>query len=600
MALMTSRWRTIVSVSLLVGFFAWAAWYVSQHRQEFAVLAGVPWWCAVALFLTSAGIICCNGLYVKIVLQVFDIHLSLKECLSLAVATTTANYIIPLRGGAGFRALYLKARYQFSFTDFLSTLSAMYLMYFVIHGLMGILGMALLWADGKPFDLPLAGLFAAVTSLALIFMLCRINVPRWEVFPFRHLARIVEGWTTLRQNRSAFLLLLSVTTIYALLSLVLARLTFLAIHLHLPWGGILFYTAGQSMALLVTITPGALGIAEWMSIYMGTFLSYNASEALMVQLLFRAGFLIVLLVSAPLTFRTLASIRRTAKPGNLLEPLASSCKTVAQELPMDKLGIAVLTDPGSWYAPTLLLESTGCKDLDIRAVYVRHRARTGPLTRIRKLAGKSGWKYVIFRTVAIARLKAWERIHATVLRTHLHKRPCLSLNELCHHAGLPLCPLVDVNSPRFHQELKDHRIDIVVSLFFSQILGKETIAIPKMGCLNVHPSLLPEFRGSNPVYWALAENRSKTGLTIHVIDQGIDTGSIIRQIEVPILPEDTHHSLYLKIAMLGSPVLRDTLQAICRSRQIVSTEQPHKDVKTYSKPTAQSFKQFLQSGHRFV
>lgn len=125
------------------------------------------------------------------------------------------------------------------------------------------------------------------------------------------------------------------------------------------------------------------------------------------------------------------------------------------------------------------------------------------------------------------------------------------------------------------------------------------LAAPRWTCLNIHPSLLPSYRGTNPVYWALAENQSHTGITIHTMDEGIDTGAIVAQCETPIRPEDTHHTLYLRLAQMGSILLRDTLRQAARTGALPRQAQPPGDWKTYPPPTRESFTAFRKHQRRF-
>jgi uncharacterized membrane protein YbhN (UPF0104 family) len=310
------RWRLILGLAILLAFTAWAVWYISRHWRDFVVLADVPGWSLLGLVAISAGIVICNGLYIKFALQAFGVNLPAREWLSLTVATSVLNYFTPLRGGMAMRAMYLKTRHRFSYTDFISSLSAMYLMYVAVYGIIGVVGMAVLWEAGHGFDPPLAVFFLISTGTAAILMLCRLPLPKWEVFPFRQIARVIEGWALLRRDRANFAMLLFVTIVFALLSLLAVQVASSAINLQLSWGGIMLYTAGQNLAMLASITPAALGVAEMVSIYMGLVLGYNVPQALMVQALLRAVPLALLLVAALPAFYALARRRHEGAPSD--------------------------------------------------------------------------------------------------------------------------------------------------------------------------------------------------------------------------------------------------------------------------------------------
>jgi hypothetical protein len=226
------------------------------------------------------------------------VDLPAREWLSLTVATSVLNYFTPLRGGMVVRAVYLKSQYRFGYVDFLSTLSAIYLIYVFTYGLLGLAGQALLWRQGAGCDRIVLATLAGGTVAAALLMFVRVRLPRWRGFPLRQIIRILDGWALLRQRRSAFLKLMLTTLVFAALSVLEVKLASSAVAVDLDWGGVLLYASGQNLAFLASLTPVALGIAEVVSIYLGTALDYGISQALMIQTLLRVVPLILLLVAA--------------------------------------------------------------------------------------------------------------------------------------------------------------------------------------------------------------------------------------------------------------------------------------------------------------
>ncbi len=101
--------------------------------------------------------------------------------------------------------------------------------------------------------------------------------------------------------------------------------------------------------------------------------------------------------------------------------------------------------------------------------------------------------------------------------------------------------------------------DLIVVAAFGQIIPAEILDLPKLGCLNVHPSLLPRHRGASPITTAILQGDEVTGVTIMLLDAGMDTGPILSQREVPISTEDTTGSLGIKLAQAGAQLLTETL-----------------------------------------
>ncbi len=119
-----------------------------------------------------------------------------------------------------------------------------------------------------------------------------------------------------------------------------------------------------------------------------------------------------------------------------------------------------------------------------------------------------------------------------------------------------------VNSQEAINRLKEIKPDCIVVAAFGQILKKEVLNIPKYGCLNVHASLLPKYRGAAPINWAVINGEEKTGITIMEMDEGLDTGNILKMREIPIEEDDDSSTIAHKLAILGGQLIVETLDDI--------------------------------------
>jgi len=113
-----------------------------------------------------------------------------------------------------------------------------------------------------------------------------------------------------------------------------------------------------------------------------------------------------------------------------------------------------------------------------------------------------------------------------------------------------------------YQEIIDLDPDLIVTCAYGQILPKELLDYPRLGCINVHASLLPKLRGGAPIHRAIIEGHSKSGVTIMYMAPGMDDGDIISQKEVEITDTDTASTLHDKLSKLGSELLIETLPSI--------------------------------------
>ncbi|WP_105618109.1 methionyl-tRNA formyltransferase [Vallitalea okinawensis] len=111
-------------------------------------------------------------------------------------------------------------------------------------------------------------------------------------------------------------------------------------------------------------------------------------------------------------------------------------------------------------------------------------------------------------------------------------------------------------------KLKEMKPDVIVVIAYGQILPREVLDIPKYGCINVHGSLLPKYRGAAPIQRSIIDGEHVTGVTTMYMDVGLDTGDMILKEEIAILDEDTAGSLHDKMSVVGAKVLIDTLKLI--------------------------------------
>lgn len=129
---------------------------------------------------------------------------------------------------------------------------------------------------------------------------------------------------------------------------------------------------------------------------------------------------------------------------------------------------------------------------------------------------------------------------------------------------IPVFQPVRVKEKEAVDVLRGYAADIFVVAAFGQILSEEILTMPKYGCVNIHASLLPKYRGAGPIQWAIINGEQKTGVTIMQMDQGIDTGDMLLKTEVPIDPRETGDSLHDKLAQAGADLIVDALPKIER------------------------------------
>lgn len=143
--------------------------------------------------------------------------------------------------------------------------------------------------------------------------------------------------------------------------------------------------------------------------------------------------------------------------------------------------------------------------------------------------------------------------------------PC-ALKPLALGRGLPVFDPPDASEEGVVARLAALKPDVVVVASYGQFLKKNLLAVPRLGTINVHPSLLPKYRGASPIQWALANGDVETGVSVLFVTPKMDAGDLLAQERFPIQPEDTYCTLEPKLAALGAELLVRVLDGFCAGR----------------------------------
>ena len=127
---------------------------------------------------------------------------------------------------------------------------------------------------------------------------------------------------------------------------------------------------------------------------------------------------------------------------------------------------------------------------------------------------------------------------------------------------IPLLQPTKMKDPAFLAELSSWKPDLIAVAAFGRILPPAILSLPPRGCINVHGSLLPKYRGAGPIQWALINGEAETGITTMLMEEGMDTGAMLLQAKINIGPEDTAGSLSSRLAELGGRLLVETLSQL--------------------------------------
>ena len=148
------------------------------------------------------------------------------------------------------------------------------------------------------------------------------------------------------------------------------------------------------------------------------------------------------------------------------------------------------------------------------------------------------------------------------------------VKQVALRAGVPIIQPVKMKDPGFQDTLRSWRADLIAVAAFGRILPPIILELPSKGCMNVHASLLPKYRGAGPIQWALINGEHETGITTMLMDEGMDTGAILLQERLTIQPDETAGGLSVRLADLGARLLVETLDRL-RAGTLTPRPQDH-------------------------
>lgn len=143
-----------------------------------------------------------------------------------------------------------------------------------------------------------------------------------------------------------------------------------------------------------------------------------------------------------------------------------------------------------------------------------------------------------------------------------HKLTPPPVKECAVKHDIPVYQPASMKSDEVFEVLKEANADIFIVVAYGKILPGRILNLPPYGCVNVHASLLPKYRGAAPIQWSIINGETKTGVTTMQMDEGLDTGDMLMKIEVPIAPDETGETLHDKLSLAGKDVLIKTLTAL--------------------------------------
>lgn len=260
------------------------------------------------------------------------------------------------------------------------------------------------------------------------------------------------------------------------------------------------------------------------------------------------------------------------------------------------MNIVLFTQDDPLYLPRYLEPIVSDQSNRLREIVLAPR-RTTSRTEVRELYEMFGPTAFVRFGIMYAGGKILARLPSSIcypLSGRYH-----SVKSLAADYDIPLRIVPDINAQTFITTVRARHPDLFLSVACGQKMGETLLDVPRMGAVNIHGSLLPDYRGLSTAFWVLYHGETESGVTAHFMDSTFDTGPIIDQRSFAIEADDSMHDVYLKVTEVGGGLANDVIEDIANGT--VSTE-PNDSASGgyFSRPTSDERKEFLQRGNEFI
>ena len=292
--------KPIISLSLLLVIAILFGYYISQHISDFKALRLVN-----PIFIVILGVITLlsstfNGMITDKLVSAFGIKLKFKEWFGLSVVTTFYNIITPFRGGMAARAVYLKKKHNFPYTDFLASLAGTYTMSFLIAGFFGLISIYFLYVQMKIFNPIILAFFLAFFIPLLAVVISSPKFPETKSKLINKFIRVMNGWHLIHKNRKLVLTVAVIASIQLFIGAFGAIASYYIFGIHISLAQAIFISCFGTFGILISITPAGLGIQEAVSVFSALVIGITPTQAISVAILNRAVTMIIMFVLGPI------------------------------------------------------------------------------------------------------------------------------------------------------------------------------------------------------------------------------------------------------------------------------------------------------------
>ncbi len=298
---MKAKYGKYISAFLTVLLLLFFGFYLYQNPEILRELRGIKLIYILLISISFITVFLLEGFFIQIILRAFRRDISVKESFYLSTLSRIGNYLLPMRAGAIFRATYLKKKYNFDYSKFLSTLYGYYIILFLLYSLLGVGALGLKWVLNDQKYLLLL-LFFIILFLGMLFLMF-VRFPFEKIVKkedsffgkvFKFLNRFIKSWDMIVKNRRLLFQLALVTFGNILINTIIIFIEFISLGITVKFLDLILYSTLSGVSLLVSLTPGSLGVREAVFLISSQSIGLSQEQILQLAIVDR-GILFILL-----------------------------------------------------------------------------------------------------------------------------------------------------------------------------------------------------------------------------------------------------------------------------------------------------------------
>lgn len=294
--------KNIISILLTTVVLILFGIYLYRNPQILLSIQDINPWYLILISILFLILFFVEALFIKLTLHAFNKEIETKESYFLSTISRIGNYLLPMRAGAVFRAVYLKKRYNFEYSKFLSTLYAYYILLFLIYSIVALLSLGIKYITTDVY-FPLITIFFILLLIAMILVIAFSKFNIKDTYKNKLVKKVlivinnfILSWDNIVKKRNIFLNLILLTTGNILISWIIYLLEFNSLNIHINILDTLLYTCISGVSLLISITPGSLGLREAMFLFTSESIGLKEDQIIQLALLDRGIMYILLFI----------------------------------------------------------------------------------------------------------------------------------------------------------------------------------------------------------------------------------------------------------------------------------------------------------------